>query len=130
MTNAEQKRHPFLDDLDENVVLVSSILRSPVRGRDAVIKVVKAGAAQYLNQTPRFLDTLGDRSYFEYDAELKGGMIASGMVSMVRDAHGRVTQLHIAFSPLDAVQVMAQGVRERLGSEFEPSSVLSQGAQS
>ncbi|GAB7538241.1 hypothetical protein [Burkholderia sp. 3C] len=129
MTDAAPKRHPFLDDLDEDVVLISSVLRCPVRGRETVTRIVKAGAAHYASQTPRFLGAVGERSYFEYDARLVDGVAASGLVSMLRDAHGRVTQLHIAFSPLDAVLSMASGMRDRLGAECDAAWFLPPGGE-
>ncbi|GGD96928.1 hypothetical protein [Caballeronia grimmiae] len=127
MTDAARKSHPFLDDLEENVVLISSVLRCPVHGRETVARVVKAGACHYASQTPRFLGAAGERSYFEYDAQLVDGVAASGLVSMVRNAHGRVTHLHIAFSPLDAVLSMANGLREQLGAECDPAWFLPSG---
>jgi hypothetical protein len=116
--NEEPKRHPFLDDLAEEVSLISSVLRREVAGRDKVIKVVKAGAAQYLRQTPTFLRDVDNRRFFEYDFELDGGIAGRGLVSILRDGEGRVTHLNISFSPLDAVLRMAQGAREALKDEF------------
>lgn len=116
---AEQsKRHPFIDDLGENVVLESSILRRSMKGRELVLKVVKAGASQYATQKPRYLGSIGERSFFEYDAILVGGMDAVGLVSILRDSTGSVTHLHIAFSPIEAVLSMAAGVRDQLAAEL------------
>lgn len=123
MTEATH-RHPFLDDLREEVVLVSSILRQPVHGRDAVLKVVKAGASQYTSQTPRFLGHLGARSYFEYDVDLVGGGEAAGLVAIHRDDAGKVTDLHIAFSPLGSVLTIAAKVRDQLAAELGPDLFL------
>lgn len=112
------KRHPFIDDLGENVILETSILRAPIRGRDLVLKVVKAGAGRYVTQKTRFLGAIGERSFFEYDAVLVGGVAAVGLVSILRDAAGAVTHLHIAFSPLDAVLSIAVGVQGVLADEL------------
>lgn len=114
----QTKRHPFIDDLGETVVLESSILRRPVTGKELVLKVVKAGAGQYAAQKPRFLETVGERSFFEYDIDLVDGTAAVGLVSIRRDASGAVTHLHIAFSPLGAVLSMAAGVRDTLAAEL------------
>lgn len=114
----QTKRHPFIDDLGETVVLESSILRRPVTGKELVLKVVKAGAGQYAAQKPRFLETVGERSFFEYDIDLVDGTAAVGLVTIRRDASGAVTHLHIAFSPLGAVQSMAAGVRDALAAEL------------
>lgn len=118
------ERHPFLDDLTENVTLVSSVLRGEISGRENVLKVVKAGAAQYKRQTPTFLADVEDRRLFEYEIELEGGLIAQGMVSIVHDVDGGVIHLHIAFSPLDAVLKIAKGVRELISGDLHPDLLL------
>lgn len=112
------QRHPFLDDLTDDVVLVSSVLRRQVTGRDAVLKVVKAGAAQYAKQTPVFLGDLGDRTYFEYAVTLHDGLEGSGLVSIRRNAERKVIGLEIAFSPLAVVVSVAAGARDQLAGEF------------
>jgi len=119
-----QQRHPFLDDLAQNVTLVSSILRLPVSGRDAVLQVVKAGAGLYLEQTPTFLGTVDGRTFFEYDVVLAGAERASGLVSIRRDANNEVTDLHIAFSPLGAVLSLASGMKTALGADFAANLFL------
>ena len=121
----EPHRHPFLDDLGADVELVASILRRPVKGRDLVTTVVKAGAAQYRSQTPIFLGDAGEgRTLFEYKVELTGGQHADGIVSIRRNDAGEVTHLHIAFSPIDAVLAMASGVRDTLAGKVDAGLFL------
>ena len=111
--NETPQRHPFLDDLAEGVTLISSVLRRPVSGRDAVREVVKAAGSHYRRQTPRFLGTLGVRTFFEYEAELADGSTATGLVAITKDEAGAVTALNITFSPLGAVLAIAEALRER-----------------
>ena len=120
----QPQRHPFLDDLADDVVLVSSVLRRPVAGRDDVLKVVKSGASQYAQQTPTFLGDIGDRSYFEYALTLRDGLEGSGLVSIRRDAQRKVVGLEIAFSPLAVVLSMAAGARDQLAGEFDAGLFL------
>lgn len=120
----EPQRHPFLDHLTDDVTLITSVLREPVSGKENVLKVVKAGGAQYRSQTPTFLGDLGDRRFSEYVVDLDGGLKADGLVSILRDADGGVTHLHIAFSPLSSVIAIAVGVRDALSGELDESLFL------
>lgn len=121
MTSNAQ-RHPFLDDLADDVVLVSSVLARPVRGRDAVARAVAAGARQYASQTPVALEHAGARSYVEYEVTLHDGQRGEGMVSIRRGADGKVTGLHIAFSPLGVVRSIAEGVHAELAAQGDAAS--------
>jgi hypothetical protein len=112
------QRHPFLDDLADDVLLTSSVLRATVAGRDPVTRIVKAGGSLYRRQTPTFLGTIGDHGLFEYDIELDGGVPASGLVSFRRSETGAVTHLHIAFSSLGAVLSIAAALRDQLAGEL------------
>jgi hypothetical protein len=116
--------HPFLNDLAEHVVLISSVLRQPVAGREQVLAVVKAGASLYVTQTPKFLGAVGQRTFFEYDVTLDGELSAAGMVSILRDSDGQVIELNIAFSPLGSVLAIATGVRERLSDDLDAAFFL------
>jgi hypothetical protein len=116
--------HPFLNDLAEDVVLIASVLRQPVTGREQVREVVKAGGSLYITQTPRFLGSVGQRTYFEYEVTLAEGLTAAGLVSIHRDTAGQVTELNIAFSPLGAVLAIAAGLRDRLGADRDPALFL------
>ena len=112
------QRHPFLDDLAEDVVLTSSVLRATVAGRDHVARSVKAGSSLYRSQTPTFLGTVEDHGLFEYDIGLDGGVPASGLVSFRRNEAGKVTHLHISFSPLGAVLSIAAALRDQLADDL------------
>jgi len=114
----QAQRHPFLDDLADDVVLTSSVLRRQVAGRDTVLKVVKSGASQYAKQAPTFLGDVGDRTYFEYAVTLHDGLEGSGLVSIRRDAQRKVIGLEIAFSPLAVVLSVAAGARDQLAAEL------------
>lgn len=109
--------HPFLDDLADDVTLISSILRAPVTGREQVQTVVHAGGTQYADQTPTFLGTLEGRTFFEYTAKLHSGLIATGLVGMRRNGDNKITELNITFSPLGAVLEMAAGVKAALSGQ-------------
>jgi hypothetical protein len=117
-------RHPFLDDLAEDVTLVSSILREPVHGRALVTAIVKAGGSQYRDQVPQFLGHIDDRTFFEYTVTLHSGVAATGLVSIQRDGTKAVTGLNITFSPLGAVLEMSAGVAQTLDGQFAPSLFL------
>jgi hypothetical protein len=120
----QAQRHPFLDDLADDVVLTTSILRSQVRGRDAVLKVVRSGASQYARQTPTFLGDVGDRTYFEYALTLHDGAEGAGLVAIRRNAERKVIGLEIAFSPLGVLLSMAAGARVKLAGEFDAGLFL------
>lgn len=121
---AAAPRHPFLDDLAEDVTLTSSVLRGPVRGRDLALAVVKAGGTLYREQRPQFLGSVDRHGYFEYEAVLTDGQTAQGLVSMVRNEAGEVTDLHIAFSPLGAVLSIATALRGLLDGRIAAELLL------
>jgi hypothetical protein len=120
----QAQRHPFLDDLADDVVLSSSVLRRQISGRDAVLKVVRSGASQYAKQAPTFLGDVGDRSYFEYALTLHDGAEGTGLVSIRRNAERKVIGLEIAFSPLGVVLSIAAGARNQLAGEFDADLFL------
>jgi hypothetical protein len=113
-----------MDDLAEDVVLFTSVLRGAIHGRAAVQRIVKAGGAHYASQTPRFLGSIGERMFLEYDVTLTDGTDAKGLVSISRAGGDSVTELHITFSPVGAVLFIAQGIREHLTAEFDADLFL------
>ncbi|MET0256531.1 MAG: hypothetical protein ABW193_12080 [Luteibacter sp.] len=115
MTAAAPTRHPFLDDLSDDVVLITNALPEPVKGREAVLRSVKAGGSLYLSQKPTFLKRVDDsRSLFQYDAELEGGRHAECVVVIHWNADNRVSRLHISFAPAGAAQSFSTRLAEKL----------------
>lgn len=119
--NVQPHRHPFIDDLAEDVVLLSSILRRPLSGRAQVLKAVKAGGSLYANQTQKFLGSIEGRTFFEYEVDLADEKKTTGLVSIDRNEKGEVTHLNITFSPLGSVLSLATGVRDILAADFDSS---------
>jgi len=118
MTTATPSRHPFLDDLSENVVLISNAFDGTVQGRDAVLGIVKAGASIYLAQKPTFLKRVDEsRSLFQYDADLEGGRRAECVVVIHWNAENQVSKLHISFAPAGAAQSFSTRLAEKLDSQ-------------
>lgn len=118
-------RHPFLDDLATDVVLTTNVLRRPVAGREQVSRIVKAGGAIYLKQTPTYFKKIDDkRSLLEYDANLVGGHTVHGIVVIDWDSAGAVSHLNIGFSPLSAALSFAAKLREQLDKGFDDSLFL------
>jgi len=113
----EARRHPFLDDLADDVELVSSALRGTVQGRDAVRSVVEALARHYTAQMPWFLDDGGGmRSYVDFDLVLPDDRRGRGLVAIQRDPAGEVMGLNITFSPMDVVLVIGAAMRDDGGA--------------
>jgi hypothetical protein len=115
---APGQRHPFLDDLAEDARFSSSILRRPLSGRDVILKAVRTTGGLYVRQTPRFLDTVGDRTVFGYEFELAGGVEGSGLAVIDRDGSGAVRHVEVLFSPLGALLALAAGSRDLLSAEL------------
>lgn len=115
MTAAAATRHPFLEDLADDVVLITNVLPAPVEGREAVLRSVKAGASLYISQTPTFLKRVDEsRSLFQYDAELEGGRSAECVVVIHWNDNSQVSKLHVSFAPAGAAQSFSTRLAERL----------------
>ncbi len=100
MSDPAHTRHPFLDDLAPDAEMTSTILRRPVSGRENIKKLVGAVATVYKSQTPIFLETIGSRSFLQYEAELANGMPLTGVAVIERNADGGVQHVSVTFSPL------------------------------
>ncbi len=118
-------RHPFLEDLAADVVLITNVLKRPVTGRDKVLRIVKAGGAIYSSQKPTYLKKFDDkRSLFEYDADLVGGRTVHGVVVIDWNDDGTVSHLNIGFSPLTGALSFAVKLGEQLEGDFEEGLFL------
>ena len=114
MSHTQGERHPFLDDLTADAELVSSPLRGPVVGRDAIHLAVNAVGSFYASQTPTFLQSVGSRLFLEYEAHLTNGEKLSAVVVVDRNPDGSVPRVSVRMSPLGAVLSLAAHLREAL----------------
>lgn len=124
MPNTQERRHPFLDDLTAGAELVSSVLRSPVVGRDEIRLAVNAVGTFYISQTPTFLQTVGSRLFLEYEAVLTNGESLSAVVVVDHNPDGSVPRVSVRMSPLGAVLSLATHLRGALSKQLPESIFL------
>lgn len=99
-SSTDGKRHPFLDDLAENVVLFTDTIDEPVEGRDAVLATVKIGSTIYVSQNPTYFQRIDERrSLFEYDAVLEGGRSAQCVLVLYWNADNQIDKMHLSYAP-------------------------------
>jgi hypothetical protein len=115
-TNGE--RHPFLDDLTEDSVLSSTLLRRDISGRENIKKVVAAVGLLYKSQTPVFFGTADDRGLFQYEAELVTGQTIKAVAVIERNADGSVPHVTVAFHPLDSALALAGRLGASIDKDF------------
>lgn len=97
----DPSRHPFLEDLAEDVVLTTNTLNEKVVGKDSVLQVVATAGKIYISQTTTYLNKISDgRTLLEYDAEIVGGRSVHAVVVVDWNSAGKVSHLNIGFSPL------------------------------
>ena len=118
MSHMQGELHPFLDDLTADAELVSSPLRGPVVGRDAIHLAVNAVGSFYASQTPTFLESTGSRLFLEYEAVLTSGEKLSANVVVDRNPDGSVPRVSVRMSPLGAVLSLAAHLRETLSNQL------------
>ncbi|MBN3836070.1 hypothetical protein [Burkholderia sp. Ac-20344] len=115
-------RHPFLDDLTEDAILSSTLLRQPVSGRERIKSVIAAVGALYQTQTPTFLGVVESRTLLQYDAVLVDGIAIRGTAVIQRDEGGNVPRVSVTFEPLDAAMHLSRQLdsvlREDIGDGF------------
>lgn len=118
MSHTQNERHPFLDDLASDAELVSSVLREPVVGRDAIRLAVNTVGTFYASQTPTFLQIVGARLFLEYEATLKSGESLSATVVVDHNPDGSVPRVSVRMSPLGSVLSLAADLREALSKQL------------
>ena len=88
MSHDSHARHPFLDDLTPDAEFHKYVLRRPVSGREDIKTFIGTVAALY--KTPVFLETVGSRSFLQYEAVLTNGMSLTGVGVIERNADAGV----------------------------------------
>lgn len=113
-------RHPFLDDLADDVTLISNVLQGEVKGKNAVLATIKTGAQIYANQATTYLNRLSDgRTLIEYDAELVGGRQVHAVVVIDWNNDNKATKLNIGFAPLGGALAFSTRLGELLaGTDY------------
>ena len=124
MSNDQDQRHPFLDDLTVDAELVSSVLREPVVGRDDIRLAVDTVGTFYASQTPVFLQTVGSRLFLEYEAVLTSGERLSAAVVVDHNPDGSVPRVSVRMSPLGSVLSLASSLRATLSTRLPASLFL------
>jgi len=114
----EVKRHPFLEDLADDVVLVSGIIPEKIKGKDAVIATIRLGGEIYASQTVTYLNRLSeDRTLMEYDAALVTGHEVHAVVVINWNSDNKVSKLNISFAPLDGALAFATRLGELIADK-------------
>jgi hypothetical protein len=124
MSNDQDQRHPFLDDLTVDAELTSSVLRGPVIGRDQIRRAVDAVGTFYASQTPTFLQTVGSRLFLEYEAVLTDGERLNAVVVVDHNPDGSVPRVSVRMSPLGSVLSLAASLRGALSQQLPESLFL------
>ena len=124
MPHAQAERHPFLDDLTADAVLISSVLRGPVTGRDEIRLVVNTVGTFYASQAPTFLQIVGSRLFLEYEAVLTSGESLSATVVVDHNPDGSVPRVSVRMGPLGAVLSLATHLRAALSKQLPESLFL------
>jgi len=124
MSNTQDQRHPFLDDLTIDAELISSVLRGSVIGRDEIKLAVNAVGTFYASQNPTFLETGGSRLFLEYEAVLTSGESLNAVVVVDRNPDGSVPRVSVRMSPLGAVLSLAANLREALSDQLPENLFL------
>ncbi|BAB49155.1 hypothetical protein [Mesorhizobium japonicum] len=124
MSNDQDQRHPFLDDLTVDAELISSVLREPVVGRDDIRLAVDAVGTFYASQTPVYLQTVGSRLFLEYEAVLTSGELLSAVVVVDHNPDGSVPRVSVRMSPLGSVLSLASSLRATLSTRLPASLFL------
>jgi hypothetical protein len=124
MSNDQDQRHPFLDDLTVDAELTSSVLRGPVIGRDQIRRAVDAVGTFYASQTPTFLQTVGSRLFLEYEAVLTDGERLNAVVVVDHNPDGSVPRVSVRMGPLGSVLSLAASLRGALSQQLPESLFL------
>ncbi|MDQ7809017.1 alpha/beta fold hydrolase [Amycolatopsis sp. A133] len=115
---ADKSAESFAQAFAEGVVLEASVLARPVRGRDAVKKVM--GTASGIYESLEFTEQSHEdnRSYLEWRAVAFGGTEFAGVTVLTRDDGGEIVHAAIHHRPLGAALRFSLELRDRLTGEI------------
>lgn len=108
----------WLNQLAPNATMISSVLRRPLHGREAIIKVVQAAGGLYEMHTVAFNGQFADRELLEYDALAFGGLPVHGVLTLTRNTSGEIVDVGIHHGPLSAVNRLSAALKGILGADL------------
>lgn len=111
-------RPAFLDALAEDVVLTSTFLKRSITGRADTIKIVETVGTYYTSLSRSFHESIGNREFIAYDAELTGGLKLQGIISIIKNDDGAVSQLSVTQSPIESVIWLSMELGKRLSKDY------------
>jgi hypothetical protein len=124
MANDTHTRHPFLDDLTPDAEFTGTVLRRPISGRENIKKFIGTVAALYKSHTQAFLETVGSRSFLQYEAVLTNGMSLTGVAVIERNADGGVHHVSVTQHPLGSVLSLSGQFGALLNNELGEGLLL------
>ncbi|WP_073694804.1 alpha/beta hydrolase [Mycobacterium sp. ST-F2] len=122
----EQSQHTFADEFAEDIVLDTSVMTTPVRGRQLVAAVMATASSIY--ETLEFTETAesGQTSYLQWRATAFGGTAIRGVTILQRDAEGKIANAAIHHRPLPAVLRFSAEIRDRLTGVLSPDHFIAE----
>ena len=117
-------RPPFLDALAGDAVITGSALKNGMTGKDAVIKVVETAGSLYASMEPSFHEQVKNKEFMEYDAVLTGGHNLHGVVTLTKNAEGKISHVSVTQSPIEAVIWLSTEMGKRLSKDLGPDVFL------
>ncbi len=108
----------WLSQLAPTATMISSVLRRPVQGRGAIVKVVQAAGELYESHAVVFNAQFADRELIEYDALAFGGLPVHGVLTLTRNSSGEIVNVGIHHGPLDAINKLSAALKVKLGADL------------
>ena len=119
-----RNRPPFLDALADDAVIAGSVLKKGMTGKDAVIRVVETAGSLYVSLEPSFHEQVKNKEFMEYDAVLIGGRNLHGVVTLTKNAEGKISHVSVTQSPIDAVIWLSKEMGKTLSKDLGPDVFL------
>lgn len=121
---AAKSRSAFADAFAPDVVLEASAMVKPVRGREAVQKVMEAASKVY--RALKFTDqaSADRKQYIEWEAEAHEGVAFDGVTILTRDESGAIAHIAIHHRPMEAAIFFSKTMGRNLEGVLDPGHFL------
>ncbi|MDY7562577.1 hypothetical protein QN382_21240 [Pseudomonas sp. 10B1] len=115
MSTSNQTGPAFLSELAGNVVLTASILAAPSTGPVKAREIILNLGSMYASRNPPAMAVVGNKTFVQYDATLHTGESINAITVLTRDDSNEVMEINIGYSPMLAVQALAQNYAAAFG---------------